>query len=121
MNRAKKEEARKHREAREGLSEEQIRELDRKEFLESQIRTLAREIHSEWFPEEYDYMMDSISDAKDRRRGINPMSEEYTQEVNARRQELGVSPLGADGLPVSDESWDIAYAEARKRVETGES
>ena len=116
MNRAKKEEARKHREAREGLSEEEIRELDRKEFLENQIRALAREIHYEWFPEEYDFMMDSSSDAKGRRRGVNPMSEEYTQRVNTRRRERGVSPLGANGMPTSNESWDIAYAEAKKRI-----
>jgi len=116
MNRFKKEEARRYREAREGLSEEEIRELDRKEALENQIRDLAREIHFEWFPEEYDFMVDSISDAKDRHRGINPMSEDYTQRVNARRREFGVSPLGADGMPTSNESWDIAYAEAKKRI-----
>lgn len=45
------------------------------------------------------------------------MSADYTERVNERRQKLGVSPLGANGMPTSDESWDIAYSAARKQVE----
>lgn len=113
MNRAKKEEARKLREAYENMSKKELEELDRKR----QIEALARGIHHELFPEEYDFMMDSISDAKDRRRGINPMSEEYTERVNARRKELSVPPLGPNGLPTCKTSWEVAYAEAEKRYQ----
>jgi len=112
MNKAKKEEAMKLREAYESLSPEELQEFKRKR----RIMALAKQIHSELFPEEYDFMMDSIADANDRRRGINPMREEYTESVNARRKELDVPPLGPDGLPTCRTSWEVAYAEAEKRL-----
>lgn len=112
MNKAKKEEARKLREAYENLSQEELQEFEQQRRIEA----LAKEIHSELFPEEYDHMMDSISDAKDRRRGINPMSADYTAKVNARREGLGVSPLGANGMPTDNSSWDVARAEALRRL-----
>lgn len=111
MNKAKKEEARKLREAYENLSQEELQEFEQQRRIEA----LAKEIHFELFPEEYDHMMDSIADAKDRRRGINPMSEEYTQRVNARRKELGVPTLAPNGLPACQTSWEVAYSEAEKR------
>lgn len=116
MNRVMKEEARKHQAAREGLSESELRELELYEARKRKLESRARNIHFELFPEEYDFMMDSISDAKDRRRGINPMSEEYTECANARRKELGVSPLGPNGMPVSKESWEVAYIEAERKL-----
>ncbi|GGE69819.1 hypothetical protein GCM10011533_22740 [Streptosporangium jomthongense] len=112
MNRAKKEEAKKLREAYESMSPEELEEFERRR----RIKSLAEQIHSELFPEEYDFMMDSIADAKDRRRGINPMSDEYTAKVNARRKELGVSPLGDNGMPTDNSSWDVAHAEAIRRL-----
>tara|TARA_R110000823_G_scaffold10240_7_gene35364 strand:+ start:3335 stop:3703 length:369 start_codon:yes stop_codon:yes gene_type:complete len=117
MNRFKKEEARAHQEAREGLSDIEIKRLNEQDALNEKISGIARSIHAEWFPEEYDHQLDSIADAADRRRGINPMSADYTEKVNERRQKLGVPPLGANGMPTSDESWGIAYGEARKRIE----
>lgn len=62
-------------------------------------------------------MMDSIADVSDRRRGINPMSADYTARVNARREELGVSPLGDNGMPTDNSSWDVARVEALRRLE----
>lgn len=112
MNKAKKEEARKLREAYENLSKEELKEFERKRRIEA----LAEQIHVELFPEEYDFMMDSTSDANDRRRGINPMSADYTAKVNARREELGVSPLGGNGMPTDNSSWDVASAEAIRRL-----
>jgi hypothetical protein len=50
-------------------------------------------LHIKLFPEEYDCTQDSISDAHDRRRGINPMSLEYQDEINRRRFEMGVEPF----------------------------
>jgi hypothetical protein len=109
MNRVEKERAKKRAALCRELGEEQVQKMELAEAL-------AKKLHQEMFPEEYDYMMDSISDANDRRRGINPMSAEYTAEVNARRAELGVSPLGQDGMPVDSSSWEVANKEALKRL-----
>ena len=117
MNRFKKEEVRAYQKAREGLSEAEIKQVNEEDARNQQISQLARTLHFELFPEESDNQLDSISDAADRRRGINPMSAEYTVRVNARREKLGVSPLGPNGMPTSDESWDITYSEARKQIE----
>ena len=114
MNKAKKEEARKLREAYETMSAEELREFNRKR----RIQAFAEQIHVEMFPEEYDLMMDSNADVADRRRGKNPMSAEYTEKVNARRKELGVPPLGPNGLPACRTSWEVARAEAEKRCPT---
>lgn len=61
-------------------------------------------------------MMDSIADANDRRHGINPMSLDYTEKVNARRKARGVPPLGPNGLPTDDSNWEVARGEALRRV-----
>ncbi|MBK1887766.1 hypothetical protein [Marinobacter sp. DY40_1A1] len=116
MNRFKKEEARAHQKAREGLTDAEIKLVDEQDALNKKISEIARTIHLEWFPEEYDHQLDSIADAADRRSGINPMNADYTKEVNERRKKLGVQPLGSNGMPTSNESWDIAYSEARKQI-----
>jgi len=116
MNRLKKEETRAYQKAREGLSDADIKRVNEEDARNQQISQLARTLHFELFPEESDNQLDSISDAADRRRGINPMSAEYTAKVNARREKLGVSPLGLNGMPTTNDSWDVAFREARKRV-----
>jgi hypothetical protein len=114
MNKVKKEEARKLREAYETMSAEEFQAFMHKQ----QVQELAEQIHFALFPEEYDFMMDSNADVRDRRRGISPMSTEYIKRVNARRKELGVPPLGPDGLPACRTSWAVARAEAEKRLAT---
>ncbi len=59
---------------------------------ELKVADLARELHVALFPEEYDHVYDSISEAKGRLRGENPMNAEYIQKTNKRRVELGFSP-----------------------------
>ena len=69
--------------------------------MDSQLKDVIQQIkanelpmdklHLILFPEEYDHMCDSHCDAKDRRRGINPMSQAYQDEVNQRRAQLGVA------------------------------
>lgn len=120
MNRFRKEENRKHQEARVGLSELQIKRLDREEMRQRMIIELARSIHEEWFPEEYDYVYDSIAEAEQRRKGVNPMSEEYMADVTARREAMNVSLLSGAGKSISNDSWKIAYAEAEARMTRGE-
>jgi hypothetical protein len=46
------------------------------------------------------------------------MSAEYTEGVNARREKLGVLPLGPNGLPACRTSSNVAYAEAEKPCPT---
>lgn len=65
-------------------------------------------------------MGDSISEAKDRRRGINPMSEEYTNKVNERRRQMGVSPLGKDGQASDATSSDYADKIVQEKLEKAE-
>ena len=121
MNRFKKEEARAHQKAREGLSKADIQRVNEEDARNQHISQLARTLHFELFPEESDNQLDSISDAAGRRRGINPMNAEYAAKVNARREELKVTPLGKNGMPTADDSWNVAYREARKQVTESET
>jgi hypothetical protein len=93
-NRWKKEEALQKARVREGLSPAEIEILDAEEqFLED-----AEMLHRDLFPEEYDHMLDSNVDAGERRSGNNPMRNSYQRKVNTRRGELGVGPLGENGM-----------------------
>lgn len=116
MNRFKAEEARKRRKARDGLSEPEIKRLDADELRERLITELARKIHIEKFPEEYDHYNDSIADAADRRNGISPMNADYIAKITEKRRQQGVTPLAPNGLPQSDDTWKIAYSEAKARL-----
>lgn len=118
MNRFKKEEIRNRRELRAGLSEMEIKLLDREEFRQHMIFELARSIHEQWFPEEYDHIYDSIEEAKDRLKGINPMSESYNVDIATRRKAISVSPLSESGMPICNDSWQIAYTEAEARMKS---
>lgn len=119
MNRFKKEELRKEREARVGKTASEIEAIDREDRLKSKIEELARKIHIDRFPEEYDHYHDSIADAADRSRGINPMSADHIAKIAEKRRRDGVAPLGDDGMPVSTDSWEIAYREAEARLRGG--
>jgi hypothetical protein len=112
----KKEEKRKHNEARKGLTEEQIAFLDGEDEESKKIEELARKIHAEKFPEEYDFMYDSLPDANDRKRGINPMSAEYVEKIEQKRSDLGVSPLSESGMPTSDDTLKLCLEEATKII-----
>lgn len=87
-----------------------------KDQLKAKIAELARKIHIERFAEEYDHYYDSIADAADRSRGINPMSADYIAQVAEKRRKEGVTPPGDNGMPVSSDSWEIAYREAESLV-----
>ena len=116
MNRFKKEEARKYRESRSGLSELEIKRLDRDKLRNSEIFELAQSIHEEWFPEEYDHVYDSVAEANERKRGINPMSEGYIADVENKRKTMTVSLLSESGMSICNDSWQIAYTEAGNRM-----
>ena len=116
MNRFKKEEKRKRDEAWKGLSAKEIEILDKNEEEENKISELARKIHAERFSEEYDFMYDSNVDANERARGINPMSKEYIERINKKREAEGVSPLSESGMSTSDDTMDLCIEEAKKII-----
>ncbi len=116
MNRMKKEAKRKYDEARVGLSDQEIAALDREDLKKEKIERLAQKIHGEKFPEEWDFMGDSILDASKRSKGINPMSEEYIAKVNKRRENLGVSPFSCQGMRLSSDTWELCLAEAKEKI-----
>lgn len=63
--------------------------------------------HKKLFPEEYDFMYDGTSEAKDRKQGINPMASEYIEKTNYRRAALGFPPYQAREIGPNPEtlSW----------------
>ncbi|WP_144777967.1 hypothetical protein [Marinobacter maritimus] len=116
MNRFKAEEARKRQKARAGKNTSEIEAIDREDRLKAEIASLARKIHIDKFPEEYDFYNDSIACAADRRRGINPISADHVAKVAEKRRNEGVTPLAPNGMPQSDDTWEIAYSEAEARL-----
>jgi uncharacterized protein YmfQ (DUF2313 family) len=65
----------------------------------------ARRLHIELFPEEYDFILDSWVDSKERAKGMNPMSSDYVQRTNLRRQKLGFKPYEIVGENDDTFSW----------------
>ena len=91
----------------------EIEKLDSAEQKERDFWEMVQELHILLFPEEYMYQLDSLTEARERAAGINPMSETYIARVEKRRAEMGVSPLAANGLPtLADESWHLAHQKA---------
>ena len=68
-------------------------------------RERARKLHNDLFPEEYDHMCDSISEAEGRRRGMNPMSADYISRTNERRAQLGFAPFGEGSANNSQDTY----------------
>jgi hypothetical protein len=101
-SRWKKEEAKKRALAREGLSPEEIKQLDIKELGEERIERNIHKLHIQLFPEEYDHMLDSISEASERRAGVNPMSTKFVEEVNLRREQMGFDSISSNGMPTGN-------------------
>ncbi len=89
MNRVKKEELKRYRAARNGLTPEEVAELDAREAAEKLFAKEVEEIHRRLFPEEYDFFYDDLVDATRRAQGVNPMSNEYVERTDARRAALG--------------------------------
>lgn len=86
MNRLKKEEVKKQKQLEKGLSDNQLELLQKIMNCRENFERLHNSIHGVLFPEEFDFMLDDNVDAKDRQRGINPMSKDYQNKVNAKRQ-----------------------------------
>lgn len=72
--------------------------------MNSFFRNIEQVFHSELFLEEYTECYDSISDAENRKRGINPMNEEYISKMAKKRKDIGVSKLAENGMPIDNSS-----------------
>lgn len=116
MNRLKKEARRRYLAAREGLTPEQIAVVDAQDELNEKIEKLARSLHVEKFPEEYDYVYDSSVDSKTRAMGGNPMSSEYIEKIRIKREAEGVSPLSASGMSNSNDSFELCVKEVKAQL-----
>lgn len=116
MNRFRKEAQIKEKAILENCTPLEIKRFEYNQSLDTQIFELARSIHVERYPEEYDFILDSHVDHAQRKRGINPMCTEYAHTVAHKRAEAGVSPLGDDGMPVSGDTWESCLREAETIV-----
>jgi len=116
LNKFKREQLRKQQANLDNLTPLEIKQLEKDKSLQAKILELARQIHIKKFPEEYKYMFDDHVDYSDRKKGIDPMSNEYTSRVAQNRTDQGVTQLGDDGMPASDDTWKIAYKEAEALV-----
>ncbi len=90
MIRYDKEMMKRFKEARKGLSPEEVFALDWDEAHAENLQRKKHTLHCHLFPEEYDHIYDSHCDISDREKGINPMSIEYQHKVDRRRRLMGV-------------------------------
>lgn len=108
MNRLKKIARERYNEKTKNFSEDEKKIFDKVLEVQEKYETILRELHGTVFSEEYDFMYDSIEDAKDRNRGKNPMRESYIKRMNEKREKLGFLPLDESGMPI-DRGATIEY------------
>lgn len=89
------------------LTDSEIKAVQQIQTQPTKFSSQVRDLHRALFDEESDFMMDSMSDAKDRARGKNPMSQEYSVRVNNKRKAFGVSPLNAVGTAKDNSSEEF--------------
>jgi len=114
MNRLKKEELRQYNEKIEGKTDTETAVIDSEDKRAGLISDVARSIHCSLFPEEYDFMGDSCSDAKDRSRGINPMSSSYIKKIAEKRKVLCFKGLSSSGENTSSDTRDYCLKIVKK-------
>ena len=76
----------------------------------------GRELHAALFPEEYDHLYDSISEAKDRQRGVTPMNADHVGKTNTLRAQLGFTPFKVG----PDANNDDTCAWVKEKLRQGE-
>jgi hypothetical protein len=116
LNRYRKGLQTKHKAIPNNCTQLEIKRFEYEQAVQAKIFELAKSIHSEEFSHEYDFILDDHVDYAARQRGINPMSDEYVATVAHKRAEAGVSPMGDDGMPVSDDTWKACLREAEAIV-----
>jgi hypothetical protein len=81
---------------------------------EEEFQRLVRKRHIELFPEEYDHMFDSFSDARERQKGRNPTNPKDIARINESRVKMGFEPLSERGYAVNQDTY--RYVEQRLRA-----
>ena len=84
MTKEKKLELQKYKEKTKNMTDEQKKIYDKLLSMQERIESFTRELHTLIFPEEYDFMYDSVIEAKERRKGIHQkevISKASTQET----------------------------------------
>lgn len=81
------------------------------------LQNLGRELHAALFPEEYDHMYDSVSEAKDRQRGKNPMSADYVEKTNTLRAQLGFTQFSVGPDAYNDDTYSWVMEKLRQGEE----
>lgn len=84
---------------------------------EEALRHLGRELHAALFPEEYDHVYDSVSEAKDRQRGKNPMSASYVEHRNTLRAQVGFTPFSVGPNAYEDDTYSWVMEKLRQGEE----
>jgi hypothetical protein len=107
----------KNRKTQKLLPPEQRQTLDLQGAEHQAIDELARKLHAERFPEEYDFVYDSIQDAEDRKRAVNPMNADYIAQIEVKRRSQGVSPLSASGMATSNDTLEVCRQEAKAFID----
>lgn len=107
MNRTSKEELKKYKEARKGLTPEQIIEFDKKEALENVIMGKANYFNTLLFPEESDFYTYERS---------NPWSDEYMDRISRKRAKLGLSEVNHESPDRYDDTAKICESLARQVI-----
>ena len=80
---------------------------------EEEFNRQVRARHIELFSEEYDHMFDSMSDARERRLGHNPMQAAHLESVNKSRKEMGFEPLSESGYATSNDTFKFVESMMR--------
>ena len=62
-------------------------------------------------------MGDSILDAKERIKGINPMSEDYIRKIDDKRRVLGFSSLSSSGNAIENDTLKFCTSVARDTLQ----
>lgn len=96
------------------LTDREIEQLRKFQQSPTDFKTQVKELHRILFDEETDFMLDSISDHKDRARGKNPMNQDYTTRVNKKREAFGVSLLGTSGYAQDNTSFEFCEEVVRQ-------
>lgn len=81
------------------------------------LQHLGRELHAALFPEEYDHVYDSVSEAKDRQRGINSMKAEHVEKTNTLRAQLGFTPFNVGPDAHNDDTYGWVMEKLRQGEE----
>ena len=80
---------------------------------EEEFQRQVRKRHIELFPEEYDHMFDSFSDARERQKGRSPMNPDHLARANAPRMAMGFEPLSERGYATGGDTFRFVEEKMR--------